>query len=97
MEAIYDMLLAAILVLTAAILVLSFSGMAFAPAVTAPVAALSNVGLTYGAGPQPPAPWPPIAALPAPALATLGVAMVLGRVEVLAIFAVLNIAYWRRR
>ncbi|HEX2255443.1 MAG TPA: potassium transporter TrkG, partial [Afifellaceae bacterium] len=96
-QAIYAMVLSAVLVLTAALLVLSFSGMAFAPAVTAGVAALSNVGPIYGAGPDPAAPWPPIAALPAPALVTLGVAMILGRVEILALFAVLNIAYWRRR
>jgi trk system potassium uptake protein len=96
-EAIYAMVLAAILLLTATMLVLSFSGMAFAPAMTAGVAALSNVGPIYGAGPDPAAPWPPITALPAPALAILAVAMILGRIEVLALFAVLNIAYWRRR
>ena len=96
-QAIYTMVLSAVLVLTAAILVLSFSGMAFAPAITAGVAALSNVGPIYGAGPDPAAPWPPVAALSAPALVTLGVAMVLGRVEIVALFAVLNIAYWRRR
>jgi trk system potassium uptake protein TrkH len=96
-QAIYTMVLSAILVLTAAILVLSFSGMAFAPAITAGVAALSNVGPIYGAGPDPAAPWPALSALPAPALVMLAAAMVLGRVEVLALFAVVNIAYWRRR
>lgn len=96
-QAIYAMVLSAILVLTAAILVLSFSGMALVPAMTAGVAALSNVGPIYGAGPDPAAPWPAVAALSAPSLVALAVTMILGRVEVLALFAVLNIAYWRRR
>jgi trk system potassium uptake protein len=96
-QAIYAMVLSALLVLTATVLVLSFSGMSFAPAVTASVAALSNVGPIYGAGPEPGLPWPPVGQAPGPALVALSVAMIVGRVEVLALFGVLNVSYWRRR
>ena len=69
----------------------------FAPAAAAALAAFSNIGPLYGAGPVAADPWPALTGLPAPGLWFLGIAMVIGRIEVLALFGILNTAYWRNR
>ena len=94
---IYAMVVASILVLAFTGASLALAGLPFAPAITAALAAFSNIGPLYGAGPVAAEPWPALSALPVHGLWFLGIAMVAGRIEVLAFFGVLNIAYWRNR
>ena len=61
----------------------------------AAVSAFSNIGPLYshewmiGAG------WPPYGEFGAFAQLVMIVTMILGRIEVIALFAALNVAYWR--
>jgi trk system potassium uptake protein TrkH len=73
---------------------LTLSGLPFDPALAAAVAALSNTGSAYGVALGPAAPG--FEAMGPAARLTLCAAMVLGRVEVLAVVALANPAYWRR-
>ena len=94
---IYAMVVASVLVLAFTGVSLALAGLPFAPATAAALAAFSNIGPLYGAGPIAAEPWPALSDLPAHGLWFLGLAMVAGRIEVLALFGVLNIAYWRNR
>jgi Trk-type K+ transport system membrane component len=94
---IYAMVVASVLVLAFTSTGLALAGLPFAPATAAALAAFSNIGPLYGAGPIAGEPWPALSGLPAHGLGFLGIAMVAGRIEVLALFGVLNIAYWRNR
>ena len=94
---IYAMVLASVLVLAFTATGLALAGLPFAPATAAALAAFSNIGPLYGAGPVAADPWPALSSLPAHGLWFLGFAMVAGRIEVLALFGILNIAYWRNR
>ena len=94
---IYAMVVASVLILAFTSTSLALAGLPFAPATAAALAAFSNIGPLYGAGPIAAEPWPALSSLPAHGLGFLGIAMVAGRIEVLALFGVLNIAYWRNR
>jgi len=94
---IYAMVVASVLVLAFTGAGLAVAGVPFSPAFAAALAAFSNIGPLYGAGPIAAEPWPALSSLPAYGLGILGIAMVAGRIEVLALFGVLNIAYWRNR
>ena len=94
---IYAMVVASVLILAFTGAGLALAGMPFAPAIAAAIAAFSNIGPLYGAGPIAAEPWPALSDLPAYGLGFLGIAMVVGRIEVLALFGVLNVAYWRNR
>jgi trk system potassium uptake protein TrkH len=91
------MVVASVLILAFTGAGLALAGLPFAPAIAAAIAAFSNIGPLYGAGPIAAEPWPALSDLPAYGLGFLGIAMVVGRIEVLALFGVLNIAYWRNR
>lgn len=97
LQGIYAMVLAFALVLAATVAVLSYQGLQFEPAMMASISALSNAGPVYGAGPDAGQPWPPLSAFPAASLTALSIAMVLGRIELLALFSIINFAYWRTR
>jgi trk system potassium uptake protein TrkH len=94
---IYAMVVASVMVLAFTSVSLALAGLPFAPAIAAALAAFSNIGPLYGAGPIAADPWPALSGLSAYGLWFLGFAMVAGRIEVLALFGVLNIAYWRNR
>ena len=91
------MVLAFVLVLASTVCALSLQDIGFEPAVIASLAALSNAGPVYGAGPDAGQPWLALSSFPAISLSALSVAMILGRIELLALFSLLNIAYWRSR
>ncbi len=75
-------------------LALTLAGMSFEGSLAGAVAALSNAGPAYAAALGPGA--TPLDAVSPAARLTLCAAMVLGRVEVLAVVALANPAYWRR-
>lgn len=97
LQGIYAMILAFVLVFMLTVSVLAFQGLAFEPTLMAGIAALSNAGPVYGAGPEAQQPWPPLSSFGSVSLIALSVAMILGRIEVLAFFSLLNLAYWRTR
>lgn len=81
------------LVFAVVVLALSLTGIRFETNIILTTAALTNAGpLTAVAGAQPVA----LAGLAAAAKGILGIAMVLGRLETLAIIALLNPEFWRR-
>lgn len=96
-DSLYTMVLAFVLVLASTVCVLSLQDIGFESAMIASLAALSNIGPVYGAGPDAGQPWVALTTFPAISLSALSVAMVLGRIELLALFSLLNIAYWRSR
>ena len=77
----------------ATIVLLSLFGVQFETGMVLTVAVLSNTGpLAEMAGEAPIA----FSGLPDPALVVLSLAMILGRLEALAIIAMLNPEFWRR-
>ena len=97
LQGIYAMVLAFALVLAITVAVLSYQGLAFEPAIMAGIAALSNAGPLYGAGPDAEQPWTSLSSFGSASLAALSAAMILGRIELLAFFSVVNLTYWRSR
>ena len=95
LQGIYAVVLAFVLVLGLTVAVLSYQGLAFEPTIMAGIAALSNAGPVYGAGPDAQLPWPPLSSFGSASLAALSGAMIMGRVEVLVFFSVINLTYWR--
>ncbi|TVQ56163.1 MAG: TrkH family potassium uptake protein [Rhodobacteraceae bacterium] len=83
-----------LLALGAAMLALSATGLPLEQSLAAAIAALANTGPAYALAAGPGA--PPVAAFGAAERTILAVVMVVGRVEVLAIVALTNPAYWRR-
>ncbi len=75
-------------------LALALNGVGLDQSLAAAIAAMANTGPAYAAALGPEATG--FAEMPAPAKAALCVAMVLGRVEVLAAVALANPDYWRR-
>jgi trk system potassium uptake protein TrkH len=75
-------------------LALGTEGIGLADGLAAAVAALTNTGPLYAVMAEPGS--PPLSAFSPTARLILCVAMVLGRVEVLAVVALANPAYWRR-
>ena len=97
LQGIYAVVLVFVLVLGLTVAVLSYQGLAFEPTIVAGIAALSNAGPVYGAGPDAQLPWPPLSSFGSASLAALSGAMIMGRVEVLVFFSVINLTYWRSR
>ncbi len=82
------------LALLAAILCLTWTGMSFTDALIASSAALSNTGPAFAMIAERPSGF---AFLGAVQHIVLAVAMILGRIETLAVIALFNADYWRRR
>lgn len=97
LQGVYAMVLAFVLVFALTVAVLSYQDLAFEPAIMAGISALSNAGPVYGAGPDALQPWPPLSSFGSASLAALSGAMILGRIELLAFFSIINVAYWRSR
>jgi trk system potassium uptake protein TrkH len=97
LDGIYAMVLAFALVMMTTVSILSFQGIPYEPAMVSSLSALSNAGPVYGAGPDAGQPWPALTSFSPISLGALSLAMILGRIELLALFSLLNIAYWRSR
>jgi trk system potassium uptake protein TrkH len=97
LQGIYAMVLVFAVVMVGTMAVLSYQGIPFEPAMIASISAMSNAGPIFGAGPDAGQPWPSLSSFPPASLVALSVAMILGRIELLALFSVLNFAYWRSR
>ncbi|MBN9022423.1 MAG: TrkH family potassium uptake protein [Rhizobiales bacterium] len=95
MKAILSYLFVSLLVLMASVLLLSLSLPDFQAAITAAIAAFSNIGALYAAGWHDPVTWTPYAEYDAFAKLVFIVTMILGRLEVLVVFAAFNLSYWR--
>jgi len=95
MKAILSFLFVSLLVLAGAILLLSLSLPDFQAAITAAIAAFSNIGALYPAGWPDAVAWTPYAQFDPFAKLVFIVTMILGRVEVLVVFAAFNLSYWR--
>lgn len=95
LQGIYAMVLVFAIVMVGTVAVLSYQGVPFEPAMIASISALSNAGPVFGAGPDAVQPWPSLSSFPEASLVALSIAMILGRIELLALFSVINFAYWR--
>ena len=81
--------------IVAATILLSASLPDFEAALSAAIAGFSNIGPLYGAGWADPATWTPYAEFDGFAKLVFIAVMILGRLEVLIVFAAFNLAYWR--
>ncbi len=95
MKAIWANLGLSLVVIAAAALILSLSLPTFDAAFIATVAAFSSVGPLYTADWPMSVGWPAYGALDGLSKVTLVAIMILGRLEVIAFFAAINVAYWR--
>jgi trk system potassium uptake protein TrkH len=95
MKAVLSYLFISLLVLTASMTLLALSLPDFQAAITAAVAAFSNIGPLYGAGWHDPATWTPYPEFEPFAKVVMIITMILGRLEVLVVFAAFNLTYWR--
>ncbi len=95
MKAIFSNLFVSLLVILAAVILLSMSLPDFGAAVSAAIAGFSNIGPLYGAGWADEANWTPYSDFDGFAKLVFIAVMVLGRLEVLVVFAAFNLAYWR--
>ena len=95
MKAILGSLFVALLTLIAATALLATALPNFESAITAAIAAFSNIGPLYSAGWIDPVAWPAYPDFDPLAKLVMIVTMILGRLEVLVVFATLNLAYWR--
>ena len=95
MKAILSYLFVSLLILMGSVLLLSLSLPDFQAAITAAIAAFSNIGALYAAGWHDAVTWTPYAEFDAFAKLVFMVTMILGRLEVLVVFAVFNLSYWR--
>ncbi len=99
LQAIWSYFTLAILALSVFTVILNLSGLDFNAALVASLASFSNIGPLYhsawsfqGGGE-----WPSYADLSTWAKISLMILMILGRIEILAVLAVLNLKYWFRR
>ncbi len=95
MKAIWANLILAMVVVIVAALVLSLSLPSFDAAMVAATAAFSNIGPLYSHEWAMAADWPAYADFTVVAQLTMIVTMILGRIEVIVLFASLYAAYWR--
>jgi len=95
MRAIWGHLFLSLLVVALASLIVSVSGSNFIGALSSAVASFANIGPLHGSGWGAEGPWPLYSAMPGPVKLALAVTMVLGRLEVVALLAALNAAFWR--
>lgn len=94
-KAIFSNLFVSLLVILAAVILLSTSLPDFEAAISAAIAGFSNIGPLYGAGWADPATWMPYSAFDGFAKLVFIAVMILGRLEVIIVFAAFNLAYWR--
>ncbi|MEI2385750.1 potassium transporter TrkG [Breoghania sp. JC706] len=99
MKAIWSFFVAAILIIALGSLALALENMDYEGALIAAIASFSNIGTLYSSGWLPiDAPrWPDYADFNAHTKLILCALMILGRIEVLALFGALNRTYWLRR
>ena len=83
--------------LATTVMMLGICGLFYEEAVAAGVAALANIGPVYDGGPDAAQPWIEPFDMNGLALGVLDVAMVAGRIEILALASVFNFVYWRQR
>ncbi len=83
--------------LAVTVMMLGICGLTFEEASAAAVAALANIGPIYDGGPDAARPWIEPVDMNGLALGVLDVAMVAGRIEILALASVFNFVYWRQR
>ena len=95
MKAIWANLGLSLAVVIVAALLLSLALPGFDAALVAAVSAFSNVGPLYSPGWPLAAGWPPWALFPDWSKLVVILTMILGRLEVIVVFAALNLAYWR--
>ncbi|MCB1497104.1 MAG: TrkH family potassium uptake protein [Bauldia sp.] len=95
MKSIWSSLVASLAVIVAAALLIATSEPNFDGALTAAIAAFSNVGPVYSTGWPAPDAWPAYADFSAFAKLVMIATMILGRIEVLVLLGALNLAYWR--
>ena len=93
MKGLWSHLAAAFAVIAIAALLLALSLPDFEASLVAAVSAFSNIGPLYAAGWQPH--WPAYPDFDALSKLVMAATMILGRIEVLALFAAFNLAYWR--
>ncbi|MDP2121496.1 MAG: potassium transporter TrkG [Hoeflea sp.] len=104
MRAIWTYFALSMLILASASLAFTLSAAEFEGGITMAVAFFANAGpvyealipLAYATDPANPA-WPQLVAMPASAKLAAIVVMTLGRLEVMVVFAVLNVRYWMTR
>jgi trk system potassium uptake protein TrkH len=95
MRAIWGHLFVSLLTVAVAALVVSVAGSNFIGALSSAIAAFANIGPLHGAGWGSEGVWQEFADMPGFAKLALATAMVLGRLEVVALLAAFNAAYWR--
>ncbi len=93
----YIMILGFAAALAITIVMLSICGLTFDEAVSAGFAALANIGPIYDGGPDAARPWIEPNDMNILALGVLDVAMIAGRIEILAMASVFNFVYWQHR
>lgn len=95
MKSIWSSIIVGLFVIMAATLLIAASEPNFDGALTAAIAAFSNMGPLYSTDWPAPDVWPAYADFSVFAKLVMIVTMVLGRIEVLVLLGALNIAYWR--
>ncbi len=95
MKSIWSSIVMAIFVIVAATLLIATSEPNFDGALTAAVAAFSNIGPLYSTGWPGQGAWPAYADFSTFAKMVMTATMILGRIEVLVLLGALNISYWR--
>ena len=95
MKAILSYLFVSFLVIAASMTLLALSLPDFQAAITAAIAAFSNMGPLYAAGWHDPVAWTPFPEFEPFAKVVMIVTMILGRLEVLVVLAAFNLSYWR--
>ncbi len=74
---------------------LGFTGFGFEDALVATISAAANIGPLYQSMVPGNENWLPYTEIPSSARLLLAAAMIVGRLEILAIFAIFNVGYWR--
>ena len=99
LKAIWSFLLVSIVTIALSSSVMALFLPHFEAALMAALASFTGAGPIYEAGWQTPGepPWPTWAEMPDPAKWTAIVTMVLGRIEILAVLALVSLQYWRAR
>ena len=95
MKAILSNLFVCLLAIVVALILLAMSLPDFGAAITATIAAFSNIGPLYTAGWADTVAWTPYSEFDGFAKLVFIVTMILGRLEILVVLAAFNLAYWR--
>ena len=95
MKAILSNLFVGLLAIVGAMILLAVSLPDFGAAITAAIAAFSNIGPLYTAGWADTVAWTPYSEFDGFAKLVFIVTMILGRLEILVVLAAFNLAYWR--